>query len=318
MSFNFKNKLFLAPMAEITSSPFRLLCKKYGADVVCTELVSVNAIVRENERSDKLLNLSKDEKPIGVQLFGSNTEIIINAAKIVSKLDFDFVDFNLGCPSGKILDQGAGAALVKRKSKVEEILRELVKVCDSANKPVSVKIRGGVDNQHINYLEIGKIAEDCGVSAITLHTRVASQGYSGDASKNWAWIKKLKEEISIPVIGNGDVKDGKNCVEMYNKTKCDSVMIGRAAIGYPFIFREVKSFLNDNKEIMKASVSERLNAYLSIGGKLDFNDAKRQALWFTTGIDASAQMRFQISSFKNYSQIEKYFNKIITVSDKKK
>ena len=316
MTFNFKNKIFLAPMADISSSPFRLLCKKYGADVVCTELVSVNAIVRENERSQKLLKFDKGEKPIGIQLFGSNTETIKDAAKIVCKMDFDFVDFNLGCPASKILGQGAGAALLKRKSKVEEILRELVKVCDSAGKPVSAKIRGGVDNQHINYLEIGKIAENCGVSAITLHTRTADQGYSGDASKNWTWIKKLKEELKIPVIGNGDVKDGKSCLAMYENTKCDSVMIGRASIGNPFIFREIKSFLLDGEEIAKASVSERLNAYLSIGKELDFKSAKQQALWFTRGIDGSSSMRVQISSFKDYSQIEKYFLKIIEASKK--
>lgn len=306
MKFDFRGKIFLAPMAEITNSPFRLLCKNYGADAVCTELVSVNAIVRENERSKKLLEFVDDERPIGVQLFGSNTENIVKACKIVSE-DFDFVDFNLGCPSNKILEQGAGAALLKRAGKVEEILRGMVKVCDSFGKPVNIKIRGGMDDKNLNYLKIGKIASDCGVSGIALHARTVKQGYSGKA--NWDWIKELKSELDIPVIGNGDVVDRKSYLEMLKQSKCDSVMVGRAAIGYPFIFRELKK-----EKCNAAGVGERISAYLSIGKKLDFNSAKRHALWFTKGLDGSSAMRVKISSFRNYSQIEKYFNKILEVS----
>lgn len=313
MGLDFKNKLFLAPMANITSSCFRLECRKYGADVVCTELISASAIVRENDRSKKLLEFSKGEKPIGVQLFGGNTDEIIKSAKIVSE-KFDFVDFNLGCPAAKVLSQGAGASLLKRKNKVEEILRGLVKACDENNKPATIKIRSGVDDKHLNYLEIAKIAENCGVSAITLHARTVKQGYSGKA--NWEWIKKLKENINILVIGNGDVVDGKSCKEIYDFTKCDSVMIGRAAIGYPFIFREIKYYLENQKDLEKATIGNRLKSYLDISKKMDFQEAKMHALWYISGIKGSSQIRNEISRFKNYQQIEKCFNKIIDIKSK--
>lgn len=307
---DFRKKIFLAPMADVTSKEFRLLCKKYGADVVCTELLSVDAIVRGSEKTKKLIEYYKEERPIGIQLFGSNTENIINAAKIV-KGDFDFIDFNLGCPSNKILEQGAGAALLKRKNKVEEILKELVKI----GKPVTIKIRAGQDEKHLNFLEIGKLAEKCGVSAITLHARTVKQGYSGKA--NWKWIKELKENVSIPVIGNGDVIDGKTAKRMLSETGCDSIMVGRAAMGNPFVFREIKYFLENGKDAEKASLKEKLEAFLSVGEKMDFNEAKRHASWFITGIKGSNQMRLEISRMKKYDEIEKYFKRIIKMHGEK-
>ncbi len=303
---DFKNKIFLAPMADVTNSAFRELCKKYGADIVCTELISTDAIVRENDRTKRLIQHSKSESPIGIQLFGANTETILKAAEIV-KDNFDFIDFNLGCPVSKILDQGAGAALLKRKNKVHEILEKLTKI----GKPVTIKIRVGADDKHLNFLEIGKIAEECGVSAITIHARTVKQGYSGKA--NWAWIKKLKENVSIPVIGNGDIVDGKSAKKMLDETRCDSIMVGRAVIGNPFIFREIKYFLENGKEMEKASLKEKLEAFLSIGEKMDFKEAKVHASWFISGMKGSSQMRLEISRMKKYDEIEKYFKRIIKI-----
>lgn len=308
-NMDFHNKIFLAPMADVTNKDFRLLCRKNGADVVCTELISADAIVRNNERTKRLIKHYADEKPIGIQLFGANPKNILKAAEIV-KDDFDFIDFNLGCPSNKILEQGAGAALLKRKNKVEEILRGLVKV----GKPVTIKIRAGFDERYLNFLEIGKLAEKCGVSAITLHARTVKQGYSGKA--NWKWIKELKECVNIPVIGNGDIVDGESAKRMLSETGCDSVMVGRAAMGNPFIFREIKYFLENGKEMEKAGMKERLEAFLPIGGNMDFKSAKQHALWFTTGINGGNAMRLEISMMKRYDEIEKYFKRIIKISQK--
>lgn len=296
-------------MAEVTNKEFRLLCKEFGADVLCTELISADAIVRGNERTKRLIRHSEKERPVGIQLFGANSETILKATDIV-KDDFDFIDFNLGCPSTKILEQGAGAALLKRKNKVEEILKELVKI----GKPVTIKIRAGFDEKHLNFLDIGKLAERCGVSAITLHARTVKQGYSGKA--NWEWIKELKKNVSIPVIGNGDVVDGKTAKRMLSETGCDSIMVGRAAMGNPFVFREIRGFL-DGKDAEKTSLKERLNAYLSIGKEMNFHDAKQHALWFTTGIKGGNAMRLEISRMKKYEEIEKYFKKIINLYNEK-
>ena len=307
---DFKNKLFLLPMADVTGSQFRILCKKYGADIVCTELISVNAIVRNNERTNRLIFRTPIESPVGIQLFGTNPEIIKEAAIIVRD-NFDFIDFNLGCPSVKITNQGAGASLLKRKNKVEEILRALIS--GAGNKPVTIKMRSGFDEKHLSYNEIGKIAEDCGVAAIAMHGRTAVAGYSDNY--NWDWIKELKETVNVPVIGNGNIVSGESCKQMFEQTKCDSIMVGRAAIGYPFIFREIKAYLKDGNKLEKASIKERLETYLSIGKNLDFSAAKQHALWFTSGLEGSAQMRVQISSFRDYAHIEKYFKKIIEVSE---
>lgn len=302
---NFSKKLFLAPMADVTNSAFRLLCRGYGADVVCTELISANAIVRKNERTTRLITHCEEERPAGIQLFGSEKDVIVKAAGIVRD-DFDFIDFNLGCPSQKILEQGCGAALLKRKGKVEEILRGLA----NAGKPVTIKIRAGTDERHLNFLEIGKTAEECGVSAVAFHARTVKQGYSGNAE--WKWIKELKENISIPVIGNGDVCDGKSAERMYRETGCDSVMIGRAAIGNPFVFREAKEYLECGKEIGKADAREKIKCYLSFAGRLDFPDAKNQAVWFTKGMKGGNQARLDISRMKSYDEIKRYLEKMPT------
>ncbi len=301
---NFKNKLFLAPMADVTSSPYRNLCKSFGADVVCTPLISATAIVRESKLTKDLLKHSDDESPVGVQLFGSDKETIVKAAKIVRD-DFDFIDFNLGCPAPKVTEQEAGAGLLRKLDKVEEIISKLVK-CE---KPVTIKTRAGLNDKQITFLKVGKIAEECGVSAIALHARTLKQVYSGKA--NWDWIKELKENVFMPVIGNGDINSGESCRRMMKETGCDSVMIGRAAMGYPFIFREVKYFLENGKEMKKPTMQERVEAYSSFADKLNLVDARQHALWFTKGLDGSAEMRRKISEMKSFAEIEKYFRDLI-------
>jgi len=244
-----KSKLILAPMHNTTNIAFRILCRKYGASLVSTELLSSNALAREDNLNLKLAITDKKEKPNVAQIFGQNTENIVKAAKTLER-SFDVIDINFGCPSKKILSQGAGAALLKRKNKIKEIVEQVSK---NIKKPVTVKIRSN------NAIEIAKICEKAGADAITVHARSVKQGYSGKA--DWSVIKAVKENVKIPVIGNGDVVDGKSAEKMLKETNCDYVMIGRAAIGNPFIFKQIKEYLKTGKEI-KQTKEEKIKDYL--------------------------------------------------------
>src|SRR3990167_3421164 len=235
-----KNKLVLAPMADISILPFRLLCQKYGAAMTYTEQLSAIAINRGNEKLLKLPKRSREEEKEGLQLFGRNPRVLLKAAKKLEK-NFDVIDLNFGCPSKKIVNQGYGSALLREKGRVEDIIKTLSK---GLEKPVTVKMRSGF--KKIEALELVKIMEESGVSAITIHGRTMEQGYSGKA--NWEVIKEVKEAVSVPVIGNGDVTDGKKAKEMLEYTKCDYVMVGRAAMNNPGVFEQINSFLKNGKE----------------------------------------------------------------------
>lgn len=284
-------------MAEITQLPFRLLCKKFGADIVITEMISANALARENKRTLKLLKTTKEEKPVGVQLFGANTSNIIKSIKLI-KDDFDFVDLNFGCPAQKIVKQGAGSYLLQRPKKIDEILSKATKF----NTPITIKIRSGF--KKINFLELGKIAENNNLSAITLHARTQTQGYTGKA--NWDNIKELKENISIPVIGNGDVFSYEDYKKIKDYTKCDSVMIGRAAIGNPFIFKEIKE-----KKDYKPTREEKLKVYLEIHDDLDYVHCKQQSIYFTKGINNIRPLRQKLDKAKTKEEIKEIIKKEI-------
>jgi tRNA-dihydrouridine synthase B len=288
---NFKKKLFLAPMAGVTNVPFRELCRNYGADAVVTEMISINALIRNSKPTLKLLQHSKEESPVGVQLFGGKPEFVSKAAKMVEK-DFDWVDFNFGCPAKKILKQGAGSALMKRPARVKEIVEALRVV----NKPVTVKIRSGWDKASINAVEIAQISQDAGADAIFIHARTTSQGYSGKA--DWNVIKNVKKAVKIPVIGNGDVFSALDAMSMYYETKCDSVMVGRGALGNPFIFKEIKKLLKTGKEIKPANLGERIKVFLTIQQRFNFNDMKAQALYFIKDFKDAASLRMKISRMK--------------------
>ncbi|MDD5193728.1 MAG: tRNA dihydrouridine synthase DusB, partial [Candidatus Nanoarchaeia archaeon] len=231
------NKIILAPMAEITNVAFRLMCKKYGAGLVSTELLSANAIARENNAVLNLAVFDKSEKPLSCQIFSQNTENLVRAAKVLEKKGFDIIDINFGCPSKKIIDQGSGGALLKRKNKIAEIVKE---VSSSINIPLTVKIRSGFKAK-INAIEIARICEENGASAITVHARTVEQGYSGKA--DWKVIAEVKKAVKIPVIGNGDVFNGKDAERMFKETKCDYIIIGRGAIGKPFVFKQINHYL---------------------------------------------------------------------------
>jgi len=302
-----KNKLILAPMHDVTNIAFRLMCKKYGASLVSTELLSANALSRKNKAVMELAITDKKEKPNVIQLFGQNTENLVKAAKIVEK-DFDIIDFNIGCPSKRIMQQGSGAALLKRKNKICEIVRG---VSSNIKKPLTVKIRKGFEN-NINAVEIAKLCEKNGASAITIHARTVEQGYSGKA--DWDIIKEIKEKVKIPVIGNGDVWNGQDASQMLEQTGCDYVMIARAAIGNPFIFKQINQYLETGKTIEQTK-EEKIKdyfKYIKLAKKykiFSLKDAKWKAQEFTKGLKGSSKLRRNLNSVKSWEETERIMKK---------
>jgi tRNA-dihydrouridine synthase B len=295
-------KLILAPMHEITNVAFRLMCKNYGASLVSTELLSANALARENKAILDLAFTIPLEKPIACQLFTQNSESMVKAAKIVEK-DFDIIDINLGCPSKKIMAQGSGGALLKRKNKIHELVHE---TNNAVRIPVTVKLRSGIDKNNINAVDIAKICENAGASAITIHARTVEQGYSGKA--DWNLIKEIKKSVKIPVIGNGDVFTPEDAKKMLEETNCDYIMIGRGAIGNPFIFKQINHFLKTG-EIINQTKEEKIKDYfeyieLTKGFDIfSIKDAKLRAQEFTKGLQGSVKLRRELNRIKDYEMI---------------
>lgn len=301
-----KNPLILAPMAEITNLEFRKMCKMLGASLTFTEMISANALIKGGAKIKELIKTDDSEKPVGIQLFGHDTDFIIKAAKRVEN-NFDIIDFNLGCPAQKIMDEGAGAALLRRKNKIKEILTGLVENC---KRPITAKIRIGLSNKKIIALDIAKICEESGISAITIHGRTVAQGYSGKA--DWDVIQKVKKNISIPVIGNGDINTIYDIKEKLQIV--DYVMIGREAIKNPFIFKQADNFLRTG-EIIKQSPKEKIKLFLDYSENCnDLNNLKRIAQYFTKGFVNSAHLRSILSNAtgKRYIQetLKEFYKKL--------
>jgi len=246
--------IILAPMAGVTDYSFRILCKEQGAGIVYSEFVSADGIIRENKQSIDLIKFTEDERPIGIQIFGNSPKIMAQAAKfIVEKFNPNLIDINFGCPVPKITKRGAGSATLKDLRLMKAITSAVI---DSVKKTlVTVKMRAGWDLQSIIVEKAGKLLENCGVKAITLHPRTATQTYKGSA--NWKLLKLLKKTVSIPVIGNGDIKTPNDVLRMFNETDCDAVMIGRAALGNPWFFKHARDLLN-GKQISLPTIEERV------------------------------------------------------------
>ncbi len=302
---SFKSKFFLAPMSGITDPAFRLLCSELGAGLTTTELTSVHAVAHKGSVGDirEFVEFSDKESPRGIQLFGFDIEKTVKAAKIVEPY-FDIIDYNMGCPADHITAQQAGAALLEKPEHVRKLFTELVKAVD---KPVTLKVRAGIsDDSCYLFKNIAKIAEESGVSMIALHARTLKQGYSGNAK--WEWIKELKESVSIPVVGNGDITRPEDAKEMFNKTGCDYVMIGRASQGNPYIFRQLNDYFEHGK-YTKLSDAERISyffKYLEYAKDYNISYAriKDHAMDYTKGMVGGADIRRKIVMSKNVEELK--------------
>lgn len=303
MKLSFKNKLILAPMASFTSLPFRLLCKSYGADILYTELISVNAIVRGNKKTfETLLDSKTKEKPIALQLFGSNPKIFGQAVEIIEQKypkRFDFYDINCGCPVKKVAKQKAGAELMNYPKTIEKIINEMQ---NNTKKSVTAKIRIFKDEEKT--LNLAKQIESFGVEALAVHGRTKAQMYSGKA--NWNLIKQIKENLSAPVIGNGDIWSKEDYQKMKTQTKVDSAMIGRGSLGRPFIFAEIKGKEFDPAKERKKAFKKLTNLYKKEFEQMP-NELKLHASYFVKEMKNATKIRNEIFKSKTYEDLENIF-----------
>jgi tRNA-dihydrouridine synthase B len=294
----FESRVFLAPMADVTDAAFRILCSNYGAGLTYTEMISSTALA--NSGKNKLFDVQECEKPIAVQLMGNNLDHISKAVKRIDD-KIDLIDFNMGCPMKKIVNAGCGAALMKNPIFVKKIVNTLVK---STKKPISIKIRSGWDSKSINVLEIAKIAEKEGASMITVHPKTQSQLRDGEA--NWNLIKEVKDNLSIPVIGNGEVWNVQDIEKMLSETNCDYVMIGRAATKNPYIFKQYNDYLKTGK-FEKLTNFEMIRDYLELAEKYqtNFNYVRGHVMYMTKGVEGSAKLRKNISEIRSIEELKK-------------
>ena len=302
-----KNNIFLAPMAGITDLPFRLICEKYEPGLVVTEMVSSKALLYNDEKTKKLLNVDGEKRPISMQIFGSDEEAMAYGAKYVSKIA-DIVDINMGCPAPKVTKNGDGSKLLLDLDKAGRVIDSVVK---NSSKPVTLKIRLGWDKEHIVATEVAKLAETLGVSAIIVHGRTRDEYYSGKA--NLDEIRKVKEAVNIPVIGNGDIVDEETAKAMFEKTGVDGVMIGRAAIGNPWIFERVRYYLETGKKLPEVSIEEKLKIIkehflLEIKEKGEYTgirEYRKHLSYYTKNLPKSSVFRSKINMLDSKESILK-------------
>lgn len=294
-------------MAGVTDLPFRLLCKEQGAGLLCMEMVSAKAILYKNRNTESLLEIDPRENPVSLQLFGSDPEIISNIAHQIEDRPFDILDLNMGCPVPKIVNNGEGSALMKNPKLAGEIIRQTVKGID---KPVTVKIRKGFDDEHINAVEMAKIAEDAGAAAVAVHGRTREQFYSGRA--DWDIIRQVKEAVSIPVIGNGDLLTAEDVIAMEAQTGCDGFMIARGAQGNPWIFRQILHYFETGEHLAKPTLEEVTQMILRHarmmlefkGEYIGIREIRKHAAWYTAGYPNSARLRVAINNVESFEALE--------------
>ncbi len=302
-----ENRLVLAPMAGVTDLPFRLLCREQGAGLVCMEMVSAKALSYHNKNTERLLEVEEREHPVSLQLFGSDPGIISDMAREMEDRPFDILDLNMGCPVPKVVNNGEGSALLKQPALVEEIVKRTVR---AIRKPVTVKIRRGFDEKHINAVEIARIVESAGAAAIAIHGRTREQYYSGRA--DWEIIRQVKEAVSIPVIGNGDVDSPRAAKAMLEETGCDGIMIGRAARGNPWIFRQTETFLETGQIPEGPSLPEVCHMMLRHarmqlsykGTYTGIREMRKHISWYTSGYPHSSRLRAKINSVESLEELE--------------
>ena len=300
-----ENNIFLAPMAGITDMPFRILCKEKGCGLVYTEMVSSKGIFYKDKKTKKIMEIEEKERPVAVQLFGSDPQILGEIAREVSN-EADIIDINMGCPAPKVVKNNEGSRLLLNLELIDEITKSVVK---NSKVPVTIKIRKGWDDNHVTAIEVAKIAEKNGISAITVHGRTREQFFSGDI--DYDIIKKVKEAVNIPVIGNGNIIDGQSARMMFEKTNCDGIMIGRAAQGNPWVFEQIIEFLENDKEVQKPSIEEikeMILRHLKMlkdykNEKVAILEMRKNIACYIKGMPNSSSIRSDIFKINDYEEL---------------
>lgn len=308
-----ENPFVLAPMAGVTDLPFRKLCKEQGAGLICMEMVSAKAISFHNKNTEALMEIDPGENPVSMQLFGSEPELMARVAAEIEERPFDILDINMGCPVPKVVNNGEGSALLKNP----ELIVKIVKSVSSAiKKPLTVKVRIGFENEPVDIVDIAKRVEDAGAAAIAVHGRTRQQYYSGTA--DWDTIRRVKEAVSIPVIGNGDVDSPEKAEVLIKETGCDGVMIGRAVRGNPWLFRELNHYFETGEKLPRPSVEEvremiLRHARMQIDLKGEFTgirEMRKHVAWYTAGMRHSAALRRETNLVNSYEELERLLGRM--------
>lgn len=298
--------LVLGPMAGVTDLPFRVLCKEQGADLIYTEMVSAKGIMYNNKNTEVLLEVAEEERPVALQLFGSDPQIMSEMAKKIEPRNFDIIDINMGCPVPKVVNNGEGSALMKNPKLIGEIVSAMTKILE---KPVTVKIRKGFGAEDCNAVEVAKVLEESGAAAVAVHGRTREQYYSGQA--DWEIIRKVKEAVSIPVIGNGDIFAPEDAKRMFEETGCDAVMLARGVRGNPWLFHQTKVFLETGEVPPKPPIEEVIetiirHAHMQVEYKGDYigmREMRKHVAWYTTGYPKSTKLRNKINEVETIDDL---------------
>lgn len=308
-----ENPFVLAPMAGVTDMPFRTLCKEQGAGLICMEMISAKAISFHNKNTIALMKIDPCEHPVSMQLFGSEPELMAEVAKSIEDKDFDILDINMGCPVPKVVNNGEGSALLKNPELIVQIIKS---VSSAIQKPVTVKVRIGFENAPVDIVEIARRAEDAGAAAIAVHGRTRQQYYSGTA--DWDIIRQVKEAVSIPVIGNGDVDSPLKAEALLKQTGCDGVMIGRAVRGNPWIFREMNHYFQTGELLPRPSSEEiremilrHARAQIALKGEFTgIREMRKHVAWYTAGMRHSAGLRRASNTIESYEALQELLMKL--------